>query len=111
MDCTSCDTTPVRPDRPHTFFAHELDLCPSCGTSIEARVVIRGASVVHLLRCLACGPQERVVSDDAATWVRAFLERGKAVGDGDHLFKHTTSTCPGCLALVRAEVVIRKDRV
>jgi uncharacterized radical SAM superfamily Fe-S cluster-containing enzyme len=81
--------------------------------TIEARVVFRDGKVVHLLHCTTCGPQERVVSDDAEDYVRAFLARG-AVPDGvvgDHLFKHTTSTCPGCLALVTAQVVIRKDRV
>ena len=113
MECTTCNTTPARPDRPHTFFAHEQDTCPSCSIAIEARVVLRDGKVVHLLRCLACGPQERVVSDNADAWVRSFLDRG-VVPDGlvgDHLFKHTTSTCPGCLALVTAQVVIRKDRV
>ena len=113
MDCTSCTTTPARPDRPHTFFAHAQDSCPACGVAIEARVVLRDGKVVHLLRCTACGPQERLVADDADAWVRGFLERG-VVPDGlvgDHLFKHTTSTCPGCLALVTAQVVIRKGRV
>jgi hypothetical protein len=77
-----------------------MDACPQCATPIEARVVLREGKVVHLLRCTACGPQERTVSDDADAWVRSFLERG-VVPDGlvgDHLFKHTTSTCPGCLA-------------
>lgn len=113
MECTTCNTTPPRPDRPHTFFAHEQDTCPSCNASIEARVVLRDGKVVHLLRCLACGPQEKTVHDNADAWVRSFLDRG-VVPDGlvgDHLFKHTTSTCPGCLALVTAQVVIRKDRV
>ena len=113
MECTSCVTTPTRADRPHTFFAHEQDNCPSCAVAIEARVVFRDGKVVHLLRCAACGPQERAISDDAAEYVRGFLARG-VVPDGlvgDHLFKHTTSTCPGCLALVAAQVVIRKDRV
>lgn len=113
MDCTSCNTYPTRPDRPHTFFAHAQDTCPSCGKDIEARVVLREGKVVHLLRCLDCGPQERPISDDADAWVRSFLDRG-TVPDGlvgDHLFKHTTSTCPGCLALVAAQVVIRKGQV
>ncbi|MGE5184955.1 MAG: radical SAM protein [Acidobacteriota bacterium] len=113
MDCTSCNTTPTRPDRPHTFFAHARDACPVCAAPIEARVVIRDGKVVHLLRCPACGPQEREVSADADAYVRSFLARG-VVPDGlvgDHLFKHTTSTCPGCLALVSAQVVIRKGQV
>jgi uncharacterized radical SAM superfamily Fe-S cluster-containing enzyme len=113
MDCTSCDTVPPRPDRPHTFFAHEQDTCPSCAITVEARAVLRDGKVVHLIRCPACGPQETTVADDADAWVRAFLERGKVPDGlvGDHLFKHTTSTCPQCLALVTAQVVIRKARV
>jgi uncharacterized radical SAM superfamily Fe-S cluster-containing enzyme len=113
MDCTSCTTTPARPDRPHTFFAHEQDACPSCSAPGEARVVLRDGKVVHLLRCTACGPQERQVSDDAEGYVRSFLDRGVVPNGlvGDHLFKQTTSTCPGCLALVSAQVVIRKERV
>jgi tetraether lipid synthase len=113
MDCTSCTTTPARADKPHTFFAHEPSSCPTCDAPIEARVVLRDGGVVQLLHCTTCGPRERHVSDDAKTWVKSFLARG-AVPDGvvgDHLFKHTTSTCPGCLALVDARVVIRKDEV
>ncbi|HEU0029999.1 MAG TPA: radical SAM protein [Kofleriaceae bacterium] len=113
MDCTTCTTTPARPDRPHTFFAHEMDRCPLCATAIEARVVLRDGKVVHLMHCTACGPQERQVSDDAAAYVRGFLARGVVPEGlvGDHVFKQTTSTCPGCLALVPADVVIRKDQV
>ncbi len=88
-------------------------MCPACAVPIEARVVLRDGKVVHLLHCTACGPQEREVSTDAEAYVRSFLARG-VVPDGlvgDHLFKHTTSTCPGCLALVTAQVVIRKGRV
>jgi 7,8-dihydro-6-hydroxymethylpterin dimethyltransferase len=113
MDCTSCDAVPPRPDRPHTFFAHAQDVCPTCSAAGEARVVLRDGKVVHLLRCAACGPQEWQVSDDAEAYVRSFLAKG-VVPDGlagDHLFKHTTSTCPQCLALVTAQVVIRKGRV
>jgi uncharacterized radical SAM superfamily Fe-S cluster-containing enzyme len=113
MDCTSCTTTPVRADKPHTFFAHERSACPTCDAPIEARVVLRGRDVVQLLHCTACGPRERHVSDDADAWVRSFLARGRVPDGvvGDHLFKHTTSTCPGCLALVEARVVIRKGEV
>jgi uncharacterized radical SAM superfamily Fe-S cluster-containing enzyme len=113
MDCTSCDTTPTRPDRPHTFFAHEMDACPSCKKPIEARVVLRDGKVAHLMLCSACGQQERIVSDNADAYVKSFLDRGVVPEGlvGDHLFKHTTSTCPQCLALVPAQVVIRKDRV
>jgi len=113
MDCTSCDTVPPRPDRPHTFIAHAPDTCPTCALPGEARVVLRDGKVVHLLRCTACGPQEREVHANAQTWMQEFLAKGVVPEGltGDHLFKHTTSTCPQCLALVPAEVVIRKDRV
>ena len=116
MDCTSCDASsgfPPRQDKPHTFFAHEKSSCPDCQAPIEARVVLRDGGVDQLLLCTTCGPRERHVSDDAAAWVKSFLARG-IVPDGlvgDHLFKHTTSTCPQCLALVEAQVVIRKGAV
>src|SRR6185369_11923822 len=115
MECTPCapSSSATRADRPHTFFAHEKAPCPSCDAVIEARVVLRGSEVVQLIRCPSCGPQERRVSEDAEGWVKGFLARG-VVPDGltgDHLFKHTTSTCPGCLDLVEAQVVIRKGRV
>ncbi len=108
MDCTSCDT-PTRVDRPHLFFAHQFDTCPRCETKIEARVVFRDGQVVHLLHCTACGPQEKLLGIDQKSYVQAFLERGKVPDGlvGDHLFKTTTSTCPQCLALVDAQVVIR----
>lgn len=75
--------------------------------------MLRDGKVVHLLRCTACGPQEREVHANAQVWMQEFLARGVVPEGlvGDHLFKHTTSTCPQCLALVTAEVVIRKDRV
>ncbi len=113
MDCTSCESTPTRVDRPHTFFAHAQDTCPGCAKPIEARVVFRDNRVVHLLHCTECGPQERSVGDDATAYVKSFLARGVVPEGlvGDHLFKHTTSTCPGCLALVEAQVVIRKGQV
>ena len=43
----------------------------------------------------------------------AFLARGDVPADspGDHLFKQTTSTCPTCLTLLPADVVIRAGRV
>lgn len=111
MDCTSCG--PVRPDRPHTFLAHEHASCPSCDTRIEGRVVLRDGKVYNLLRCGQCGPQERPVADDADAYLRAFLARGQVPHghDGDWLFKRTTSTCPSCMALVEAEVLIRAGQV
>ncbi|MBA2543760.1 MAG: radical SAM protein [Deltaproteobacteria bacterium] len=102
-----------RVDRPHLFFAHQFDTCPGCEMKIEARVVFRDGQAVHLLHCTACGPQERLLGVDQKTYVQAFLERGKVPDGmvGDHLFKTTTSTCPGCLALVEAQVVIRTVKV
>jgi uncharacterized radical SAM superfamily Fe-S cluster-containing enzyme len=109
MDCTTCDSPAKRVDRPHLFFAHELDACPKCQAKIEARVVFRDGQVVHLLHCTSCGPQERELGIDSKSYLQAFLERGKVPDGlvGDHLFKTTTSTCPQCLALVEAQVVIR----
>src|SRR5688500_18026299 len=51
MECSSCSPTPVRKDRPHTFFMHEMSRCPTCAQPIEARVVLRDDDVVHLLHC------------------------------------------------------------
>ncbi|MCE9576009.1 MAG: radical SAM protein [Deltaproteobacteria bacterium] len=111
MECTSC--SPARPDRPHTFLAHEYVACDGCGARHEARVVLRDGAVFHLLLCPGCGPRETRAHDDAEAYVKAFVARGTVAADqpGDHLFKHTTSTCPGCLALVEAKVVMRAGRV
>jgi len=38
--------------------------------------VLRDGKVVHLLRCLACGPQERVVS---ATFQSGYVMKGQLV--------------------------------
>jgi uncharacterized radical SAM superfamily Fe-S cluster-containing enzyme len=113
MECTSCSPTTTRKDKPHTFFAHQMSSCGSCGAELEARIVLRDGAVVELRHCGACGPSEAVVSNDADGFVAAFLARGAVPADaeGDHPFKHTTSTCPNCLALVQAQVVIRKGRV
>lgn len=113
MDCTTCRWPPERRDRPHTFFAHEMSRCDGCGESIEARIVLRDGAVFALKHCSRCGPSEERVADDGERYVQAFLARGVAAGgQGDeHLFKHTTSTCPSCLSLIDARVVIREDRV
>jgi uncharacterized radical SAM superfamily Fe-S cluster-containing enzyme len=106
MECTSC-APGARQDKPHTFFAHEQTTCPSCAAAVEGRVVLRDGGVVCLIHCPTCGPGERAVADDAKAWVAAFLARGAH----DGVFKHTTSTCPGCLALTDAAVTIRAGRV
>ncbi len=113
MECTSCNTTPLRKDRPHTFFMHEMSKCPSCASAIEARVVLRDDSVFRLIHCNQCGPAEELVSNDSEGYVKKFLEHASAADPqgGDHLFKHTTSTCPSCLALLPAQVVIRDSKV
>ncbi len=111
MDCTTCTPIAKRPDRPHTFFAHEMTTCCGCGAEREGRVVLRDGGVVRLVFCATCGPSEQVVSDDALAYVADFLARGLASGSGDHLFKRTTSTCPGCMALVQADVVLRDGKV
>ena len=113
MECASCNTSPLRKDRPHTFFAHEMTVCPTCATPVEGRTVLRDGAVVRLVRCGRCGPSEEQVADDAQAYVRAFVERGTVAPDapGEHPLKQTTSTCPHCLALVPADVVIRDGRV
>lgn len=115
MDCQSCAAPSPRADKPHTFFAHQQTTCPGCGDPIEGRVVLRAGAVVNLTFCPRCGQNERPVADDARAWVEAFLARGlqaAACRDGaDRSFKRTTSTCPSCLQLVDAEVVINDGRV
>ena len=110
MECTPCNGSPVRPDRPHTFFAHEPTTCAGCGVAVEARVVLREGAVFHLVHCTACGPSERRIADDAEAYVAAFVARGMPTA-GEHLFKHTTSTCPTCLTLLLTRVVVRDGRV
>ncbi|WP_428268334.1 radical SAM protein [Haliangium sp.] len=113
MDCTFCGPLPTRQDRPHTFFAHERVPCPGCDQTIEGRVVLRDGAVVNLVLCPRCGPGEVQVAADADAYVRDFIARGLAPAGhaGDWPFKQTTSTCPSCLALVEADVVIRGAQV
>lgn len=113
MECSSCAPTPRRQDRPHTFIMHEMSSCPCCSSPIEARVVLRDGQGFFLKHCAECGPSEELISTDAKAYLDAFLARGEVrVGTtGDHLFKHTTSTCPGCLELIPAKVVIRAGEV
>lgn len=113
MDCSSCGPVPARPDRPHLFLAHEYMTCPSCAARIEARIVLRDAKVVGLIRCSTCGPTERPVADDAAAYLQAFLARGQVPAGhaGDWRWKTTTSTCPSCLRLLEADVIIRGGQV
>ncbi|QRN92955.1 radical SAM protein [Archangium violaceum] len=114
MDCTTCGPTPTpRKDRPHTFLLHEMSRCPTCRTEVEGRVVLRDEQVYSLQHCNTCGPSELRISNDAKAYIQSFLARGEVPEglQGDHIFKHTTSTCPHCLSLVRAEVVIREGQV
>jgi uncharacterized radical SAM superfamily Fe-S cluster-containing enzyme len=92
---------------------HEPAVCPGCGAQGEGRVVLRDGAVFRLLRCPTCGPSETPVADDAERFLEAFLARGRvpAGATGDHLFKTTTSTCPGCLELLTARVVLRQGKV
>jgi 7,8-dihydro-6-hydroxymethylpterin dimethyltransferase len=113
MECTSCVTPSERKDKPHTFFMHQKASCPGCDAPVEARVVLRQGAVHALSFCLQCGNLERKIHDSADTFVAEFLAGARVPPDhaGDHLFKHTTSTCPGCLALIDAKVVIRQGKV
>ena len=109
--CTSCSPTPARPDRPHTFIAHERGDCPGCGKNGEGRVVLRAKKAVWLLRCAACGEKERLLDENGERWMKSFLARGAETPGQETLFKTTTSTCPTCLTLVHADVVIRDGKV
>jgi uncharacterized radical SAM superfamily Fe-S cluster-containing enzyme len=113
MDCSACAPTPGRKDKPHTFLLHERGSCGGCGDPVEGRVVLRDGAVVMLKHCPRCGETEHQVADDAGAYVRALVARADvhAGETGDHPFKRTTSTCPECLALVEAEVVIREGQV
>lgn len=116
MECTSCNTNPAYPtrkDKPHTFFMHEMSCCPHCAMAIESRVVLRDNAVVRLIYCLQCGESECPVADNATEYVAAFCGRAEVPTDyqGDYFFKHTTSTCPNCLKLLPAQVVIRDNKV
>lgn len=78
-----------------------------CGAAVEARIVLRGDEVVALKLCLSCGPTEETLRQGARQYVDELVARGQQEG----LFKHTTSTCPSCLDLVSARVMIRSGRV
>ena len=110
MDCTSCGPLTARKDRPHTFLLHEASSCGTCGASVEARVVQRDDQIWALRHCDACGHTEEKLSDDAKGYLARFLDRGHlAAGEKKRVFKRTTSTCPGCLALLEVDVVVRDD--
>ncbi len=113
MECTFCAPTPGRVDKPHTFFMHDLSKCAGCGDTIEARIVLRDKKVVALSFCTKCGQTEHPVAADADAYVEAFLARGEVPEGftGDHYLKRTTSTCPSCLKLTEADVVIRAGKV
>lgn len=113
MECTPCVVPSTRVDKPHTFFAHAPATCAGCEAPIEARIVLRDGAVFALGFCLACGQTETKVHDSADAYVAEFVARGHVDDDaaGDHLFKLTTSTCPACLRLLTAKVVIRAGKV
>lgn len=114
IECTTC-APGTRPDRPHTFLMHEMTRCPSCNDAVEARVVLRDGAIVHLIRCLRCGPKEALLAADGDRYLKDFLGRAEANSserDGsERFFKTTTSTCPSCLGLLTVRVVIRDGKV
>jgi hypothetical protein len=66
MDCTSRDTTRLGPTVP-TRSSRTRRIPARRAPAGEARVVLRDGKVIHLLRCTACGPQEREVHANAQT--------------------------------------------
>lgn len=116
MECSSCAPVPgggLRKDRPHLFLHHEPACCGICGDGLEARVVLREDKAIALMLCAACGPSEQILNESADAYLAAFLEKGRVPeGElGDHFFKFTTSTCPSCLALIEAKVILRAGKV
>ena len=113
MECQSCAPPALRKDKPHTFLLHQPSSCPTCAAPVEARVVARDAAIVELTFCTTCGQGERLLDADGDAWVAALLARGEAAAGlpGEHVFKQTTSTCPGCLELLLCDVVIRDGKV
>lgn len=75
--------------------------------------MFRDDAVFNLLLCPSCGQQQIDVAPDAEAYRRAFIARGQVPEGhrGTWKFKETTSTCATCLALIRADVVIRDDKV
>jgi uncharacterized radical SAM superfamily Fe-S cluster-containing enzyme len=112
MDC--CPPTNLRrPDRPHTFLHHAPSTCPGCQAAIEARIVERDGKILGLTFCPACGQHTTEVHADARRYLDELVARGTAnLATGARtLFKTTTSTCPSCLALTPADVIIEHGRV
>jgi uncharacterized radical SAM superfamily Fe-S cluster-containing enzyme len=112
VDC--CETAGARrPDRPHLFLHHELSSCATCGDAIEGRVVLRNGAVATLVHCPRCGATEHATHASSDIYLQEFLARAEAPAGhtGDHQFKTTTSTCPTCLALLTAKVMINDNKV
>jgi uncharacterized radical SAM superfamily Fe-S cluster-containing enzyme len=110
MRCASCGPAD-RTDRPHVLLKQEPIACPGCGARVEARVVLRAGGAFRLRHCPRCGPGEDLLSSDAGGYLEAFLRPGRAGEATSRPFKRTTSTCPSCLALVDADVLLRDGRV
>lgn len=74
-------------------------------------MVLEDDAVFHLTLCPDCGNQKAKVHDDAKVYLDEFLARGRPEDAAPHVFKQTTSTCPSCLRLLTADVVIENGRV
>ncbi len=63
--------------------------------------------------CTECGSTEEFVQKGVEHYRSEFIAQGLPPKghSGDWVFKQTTSTCPSCLDLLTAEVVIRDERV
>ena len=103
----ACGSFATRPDRPHTFFCHQMSSCAECDAPIEGRVVLREGAVFNLVHCPGCGQSERLLHSDSSVWVAQFLDRARSA----RVFKQTTSTCPSCLKLLLVDVVIEDKKV
>ncbi len=102
----SCRPPRTRADRPLAYLTQERRACPSCGQPIDWRTMFRGETVIRKRFCPSCGEAEETTGQTTHEALAA-LTRQDATG----VYKHTTSTCPKCLALIEAKVVVRDGKV
>jgi 7,8-dihydro-6-hydroxymethylpterin dimethyltransferase len=98
---------PARQDRPHVYLSQQQGACAGCQAQVDVRTVLRGDAVFRLWFCPACGSREERLEGTAAQHLKALAEPGGQ----KRTVKTTTSTCPNCLALIDAEVVVEDGKV